>query len=105
MAAARNAKACSTVRIGPSLGTVLVFDPLGSSEDGGRERSACIVSGLLASGNIFARPREGLEVERSITPRCTSRDGITLSENMGRFAVRGIGNGGGDIDPNRRAIA
>ena len=70
----------------------------------GRERRDVSVSGLPASGKMFVRPKEGLDVDRSITPRWTSIDGITLSEKMGMFSVRGIGKGGGVIEPNRRVM-
>lgn len=42
--------------------------------------------------------------ERSITPRCISIEGITLSVKMGMPDISGIGNDSGDIEPNRTAM-
>lgn len=105
IAAARNMKACSLVITGPSSGTV--FDALsaGGACIEGNASSAWRVSSLLAFGNSDVRPKEGVDVDRSITPRCTSREGITLSENMGRLLVRGMGIEGVSPLPKRTAMA
>ena len=66
--------------------------------------------GSGTSSNIFSlssdpapgkrEEREG-DSERSMTPKCMSIDGKTLSVNTGQPEVEGIGKGRGEIDPNR----
>jgi hypothetical protein len=76
-----------------------VFDWLPSAA----ARRDSIFEFKCASG--YKVEREGRDAERSITPKWTRRDGITLSENMGMFEVDGMGKGFGDALPNRSLMA
>ena len=94
-------KACAGVSSGPSLGIDLV---LVVGDGGGNAKSVSKVSSL-GLGNKDANPKEDEDADKSMTPRWINNEGITLSENIGRWSVRGIGNGTDVEDPNRRAIA
>lgn len=100
MAAARNMNAWSLVTRGPSFG-----NDLSTSSDwagGVLPRRLVRLSSDSTSGKSV--DREG-DADRSMTPRCTSNDGSTLSPNTGRCEVEGIGNGGGEMEPKRMVMA
>ena len=94
-------KACAGVSSGPSLGIYFVFVV---GDGGGNAKSASKVSSL-GLGNKDGNPKEDEDADKSMTPRWINNEGMTLSENIGRWSVRGIGNGVGVEEPNRRAMA
>ena len=61
----------------------------------------CAIKGI----NVTKDTKEDEDADKSMTPRWINNEGMTLSENIGRWSVRGIGNGIDVEEPNRRAIA
>lgn len=79
---------------------------------------SCLASAEGRGGGLSSdlRPSSDVEIEfgnkfdnedndKSITWRWIRSEGKTLSEKTGRRVVSGMGNGGGDRDPNRIVIA